>query len=77
MKKGTERSKCDCILLFCEIVKYVTIFCICIKCSVRVYVVIISEYATKIFGTQNRQVACIHGIKAPKQSTFSKSKPAQ
>ena len=28
--------------------------------SVHVYVVIISKYATKIVGTQNRQVACVH-----------------
>ena len=47
------------------------------KCSVRVYIVIISKYATKIIGTQNRQVACNHGTQDQKQSTFSKFKLAQ
>ena len=45
--------------------------------SVRVYAVIISKYATKIVGTQNRQVACVHGTQDQKQSTFNKFKPAQ
>ena len=48
-----------------------------INFCVRVYVVIISKYATKIVGTQNRQVACVHGMQDQKQSTFSKFKPAQ
>ena len=45
--------------------------------SVPVYAVIISKYVTKIVGTQNRQVACIHGTQDQKQSTFKKLKPAQ
>ena len=45
--------------------------------SVGVYAVIISKYATKLVGTQNRQVACIHGTKDHMQSTFNKFKPAQ
>ena len=45
--------------------------------SVRVYVKIISKYATKIVGTQNRQEACVHGTQDQKQSTFSKFKPVQ
>ena len=44
--------------------------------SVRVYVLIISKYARKIVGMQNRQVACVHGTQDQKQSTFSKFKPA-
>ena len=47
------------------------------RLSVRVYAVIISKYATKIVGTQNRQVACVHGMQDQKQSTFNKFKPAQ
>ena len=43
--------------------------------SVCVYVVIISKYATKIVGMQNRQVACVPGTQDQKQSTFSKFKP--
>ena len=39
--------------------------------SVRVYTVIISKYATKIVGTQKRQVACVHGTQDQKQSTFN------
>ena len=45
--------------------------------SVHVYVVIISKYATKIVGMQNRQVACVHGTQYQKQLTFSKFKPPQ
>ena len=45
--------------------------------SVRVYAVIISKYATKIVGTQKRQVACVHGMQDQKQSTFNTFKPAQ
>ena len=45
--------------------------------SVRVYAVIISKYATKIVGTQKRQVACVHGTQDQKQSTFNTFKPAQ
>ena len=45
--------------------------------SVRVYAVIISKYATKIVGTQKRQVACVHGTQDQRQSTFSTFKPAQ
>ena len=57
---------------------YIPLFAILtIIFSVRVYVVIISKYATKIGGTQNRQVACVHGTQDQKQSTFSKLKPAQ
>ena len=51
--------------------------CATIICSVRVYAVIISKYATKIVGKQNRQVACVHGTQDQMQSTFSKFKPAQ
>ena len=46
-----------------------------ISYSVRVYIVIISKYSTKIVGTQNRQVACVHGTQDQKQSAFSKFKP--
>ena len=46
-------------------------------CSVRVYAVIISKYATKIVGTQKRQVACLHGMQDQRQSTFNTFKPAQ
>ena len=35
--------------------------------SVRVYVVIISKYAMKSVGTQNGQVACVHGTQDQKQ----------
>ena len=35
------------------------------------------KYATKIVGTQNRQVACVHGRQDQKQLTLSKFKPAQ
>ena len=45
--------------------------------SVRVYAVIISKYATKIVGTQKRQVACVHGTQDQKRSTFNIFKPAQ
>ena len=45
--------------------------------SVRVYAVMISKYATKIVGTQKRQVACVHGTQDQKQSTFDTFKPAQ
>ena len=45
--------------------------------SVRVYAVIISKYATKIVGTQKRQVACVHGTQDQMQSTFNTFKPAQ
>ena len=45
--------------------------------SVPVYAVIISKYATKIVGTQKRQVACVHGTQDQKQSTFNTFKPAQ
>ena len=45
--------------------------------SVRVYAVIISKYATKIVGTQKRQVACVRGTQDQKQSTFNTFKPAQ
>ena len=45
--------------------------------SVRVYAVIISKYATKIVGTQKRQVACVHGTQDQKQLTFNTFKPAQ
>ena len=38
--------------------------------SVQVYVVIVSKYATKIVGTQKRQVACVHGTRDQKQLTF-------
>ena len=40
---------------------------------VHVYALIISKYATKIVGTQKRQIACVHGT----QSTFNTVKPAQ
>ena len=46
-------------------------------CSVRVYAIIISKYATKIVGMQNRQVACVHRMQDHMQSTFNKFKPAQ
>ena len=39
--------------------------------SVRVYAIIISKFATKIVGTQNRHVACVHGTQDQKQSTFN------
>ena len=42
--------------------------------SVRVYVVIISKYATKIVGTQNRQVPCIHGTQDKKTTKFHEFK---
>ena len=42
------------------------------KGSIHVYVVIVSKYATKFVGTQNRQVACVHGTQDQKQLTFSK-----
>ena len=45
--------------------------------SVRVYAVIISKYTTKIVGTLNRQVPCVHGTQDQKQSTFNTFKPAQ
>ena len=45
--------------------------------SVRVYAVIISKYATKIVGTQKRQVVCVHGTQDQKQSTFNTFKSAQ
>ena len=45
--------------------------------SVRVYAVIISKYATKIVGTKNRQVPCVHGTQDQKQSTFNIFNPAQ
>ena len=45
--------------------------------SVRAYAVIISKYATKIVGTQKRQVACVHGTQDQKQSTFNTFKPGQ
>ena len=45
------------------------------KDSVRVYAVIISKYATKIVGTQDRQVACVYGTPDQVQSTFNKFKP--
>ena len=35
------------------------------------------KYATELVGTQNRQVACVHGTQDQKQSTFNKFKPAQ
>ena len=38
--------------------------------NARVYAVIISEYATKIIGTQDRQVACVHGMQDHMQSIF-------
>ena len=44
--------------------------------SVRVYAVMISKYATKIVGTQKRQVACVHGTQDQKQLTFNTFKPA-
>ena len=47
------------------------------ECSVRIYAVMISKYATKILGTQKKQVACVHGTQDQKQSTFNKFKPAQ
>ena len=43
--------------------------------SVRVYVVIISKYATKIVGTQNRQVPCVHGTQDKKQPNFTNLGP--
>ena len=48
-----------------------------VQCSVHGYAVIIFKYTTKIIGTQNRQVACVHGTQDHKQSTFNKFKPAQ
>ena len=45
--------------------------------SVRVYAEIISKYTTKIVGTKNRQVACVHGAQDHMQLTFNKFKPAQ
>ena len=45
--------------------------------SVPVFAVIISKYATKIIGSQKRQVACVHGTQDQKQSTFNTFKPAQ
>ena len=47
-----------------------------IHVSVHVYAVIISKYATKIVGTQNLQVAWVHGTQDQKQSTFNTFKPA-
>ena len=44
--------------------------------SFRVYAVIISKYATKIVGTEKRQVACVHGTQDQKQSSFNTFKPA-
>ena len=37
-----------------------------INSSVRVYVIIISKYATKIVGTQIRKVACVNGTQDQK-----------
>ena len=45
--------------------------------SVHINTVIISKYATKIVGTQKRQVACVHGTQDQKQSTLNTLKPAQ
>ena len=45
--------------------------------SVHVYAVIISKYATKIVGNQNRQVACLHGTQYQMQWTINKFKPGQ
>ena len=47
------------------------------KYGVSIYAVIISKYATKIVGTQKRQVACVHGTQDQKQSTFNTFKPAR
>ena len=44
---------------------------------VHVFAVIISKYATKIIGLQNRQVGCVNGTQDQKQLTFNKIKPAQ
>ena len=52
-------------------VKIPQIACQKVLNSVRVYAVIISKYATKIVGMQKRRVACIHGTKDQKQSTFN------
>ena len=44
-----------------------------ITSSVRVYAVIISKYATRIVGTQKREVACVHGPQDQKQwTTYTK-----
>ena len=45
--------------------------------SVRVDPVIISKYPAKVVGTQNIQVACVHGRQDQKQLTFNKFKPDQ
>ena len=45
--------------------------------SVRIYAVILSKYATKIVGMQDRQVACVHGMQDQKQVTLNKFKSAQ
>ena len=50
----------------------ITTFSVSLESSVRVYVVIISKYATKIVGTQNRQLACVHGTQDQMQWTFNK-----
>ena len=57
--------------------RLVLIRTIVIYLSVHVYAVIISKYATKIVGTQNRQVACVHGTQDQKQSTFNIFNPAE
>ena len=36
------------------------------------YVILISKYAAKMVGTQDRQVACVHWTEDQKQPTFSK-----
>ena len=53
------------------------ILAIHIMTSARVNVLIISKYATKIVGTQNKQEACVQWTQDQKQSTISKFKPAQ
>ena len=45
--------------------------------SVRVYAVRISKFSTNIVGTQNRQVACVHGTQDQMQLIFNTFKPAQ
>ena len=42
-----------------------------------IFAVMISKYAMKIVGMRNRQVPCVHGMQAQKQSTFNKFKSAQ
>ena len=45
--------------------------------SVPIYAIIISKWAKKLVGTQNRQDACVHDTYDQMQSTFNKLKPAQ